>query len=495
MRRVLVVAVCFFIIGPHVGVAIAGGPTCFGQRATQVGTDRNDQLTGTRSDDVIVSRGGNDRISALGGDDRICAGPGFDAVAPGKGDDKVDGGPRDDSVNFSTAAGGMDVNLVSANATGQGTDRLLFIEDLVGSPFNDSLVGNQEENTITAGSGDDSVEGGDGNDRLVGGTFRRKGFLVRCLSSSGNDTLDGEGGQDDVEGCDGDDELAGGTGKDRLLGGQDAFYIFEDFTDCERSDGDDVMAAGPGNDSLGGCEGDDAIDGGPGSDTATFSDAAAGIHADLNTGTASGAGSDILTEIENLTGSELDDELIGDESDNRLSGGYTQGPPAPTGEGYMALGDDQLTGGGGDDVLRGGNGDDVLDAGAGRDLGEFNLDYRGGASEVSVNLLTGMATGAGTDTLSGIEDASIVSPYARATLIGDGGDNRLAGAPSGVNRIYGGGDDDWLIGGDTKDKLWGEDGYDTLTAGRGSDSLDGGPKFDWCFADYHRDMVTSCEGP
>src|SRR4029077_7535991 len=115
--------------------------------------------------------------------------------------------------------------------------------------------------------------------------------------------------------------------------------------------------------------GNDVMDGGPvGSDTVSYADAAAAVSVSLapqgfaqNT---IGAGSDTLTNFENLTGSAHNDTLTGDGSANILSG---------------LSGNDVLTGGAGNDTLMGAAGNDTLygnlgvdsfvfDAGFGRDM-------------------------------------------------------------------------------------------------------------------------------
>src|SRR5207244_13595398 len=62
--------------------------------------------------------------------------------------------------------------------SGEGTDRLLAIENATGSPFNDVLVGNNLANLLVGGAGldringeagEDTLDGGDGEDVLQGG--------------------------------------------------------------------------------------------------------------------------------------------------------------------------------------------------------------------------------------------------------------------------------------------------------------------------------------
>ncbi|MGE8191219.1 type I secretion C-terminal target domain-containing protein, partial [Pseudomonas sp. NPDC086278] len=151
-----------------------------------------------------------------------------------------------------------------------------------------------------------------------------------------------------LTGTSGDDVLVAGTGNNVINAG----------------DGNDVLTAGSGNNELHGGAGNDLLfsgtgndllDGGTGIDTVSYAHATAGVTVDLslltpqNTG---GAGTDTLTGIENLVGSNFNDSLTGDNNSNVINGG---------------LGDDILKGGGGDDFLIGGLGNNTLTGGAGAD--------------------------------------------------------------------------------------------------------------------------------
>ena len=94
--------------------------------------------------------------------------------------------------------------------------------------------------------------------------------------------------------------------------------------------------------------GADTLSGGAGVDEADYSASGAGVNVSLATGTGSGgdAAGDLLTGIENLTGSDQADVLTGDASDNVLDGG---------------AGDDALASGLGADTLIGGAGVDTAD--------------------------------------------------------------------------------------------------------------------------------------
>ncbi|HAU1670367.1 TPA: type I secretion C-terminal target domain-containing protein, partial [Legionella pneumophila] len=176
-------------------------------------------------------------------------------------------------------------------------------------------------------------------ENTLDGTYRSEILLGRDTS---NDTIIGNDGNDILIGLGGDDTLSGGNG-------------------------DDILAGGAGNDTL---------DGGAGNDTATYIDATAGVTVSLNTGSAQntvGAGTDTLTNIENLTGFKFNDTLTGNNSANTIKG--LEGNDTISGLG----GNDTLDGGSGDDVIIGGLGDDILTGGSGAD--QFVLvKGQGGAS-------------------------------------------------------------------------------------------------------------------
>jgi Tol biopolymer transport system component len=148
-------------------------------------------------------------------------------------------------------------------------------------------------------------------------------------------TISGTGRNDTLTGTDGDDVICGKGGNDMLIGGE----------------GDDVLIGLGGNDVLDGGLGNDTILGGKGSDMARFRGSLP-VSLDLASGSASGAGLDVLTAVERALGSAAGDTLLGDREENVLDGGK---------------GNDVLAGRGGADQLFGGDGDDDLDGGAGLD--------------------------------------------------------------------------------------------------------------------------------
>ncbi|MDU9415778.1 retention module-containing protein [Pseudomonas sp. zfem005] len=153
--------------------------------------------------------------------------------------------------------------------------------------------------------------------------------------------------------------LAGGSGNDVLIGGV----------------GNDTLNGNNGNDLLVGGAGDDALNGGGGIDTASYVDATSGVTVSLasaaaqNTG---GAGTDTLSGIENLIGSNFGDVLTGNSGDNTLSG---------------LAGNDTLIGNGGNDILSGGDGADTFKWQAGETGLTHITDFTKGVDSLDLSQL------------------------------------------------------------------------------------------------------------
>src|SRR4051794_13498374 len=82
----VVVAVTFALLIAPPGQA-KERPTCFGHRATIVGMNHHDHISGTPHRDVIVAKAGNDVIKTPKGPDNA----GRDVICTGSGDDYVKG--------------------------------------------------------------------------------------------------------------------------------------------------------------------------------------------------------------------------------------------------------------------------------------------------------------------------------------------------------------------------------------------------------------------
>jgi len=215
-------------------------------------------------------------------------------------------------------------------------------------------------------------------------------------------------------------------------------------------DGNDIAAGGDGNDTLFGMNGNDTLDGGLGNDvlnggaggldTASYASAAAAVTVSLALTTQQntlGAGLDTLVDIENLTGSALNDTLGGNASANLINGG---------------IGADAMTGGDGSDTF-------VVDN-AGDTVVESAAD--GDTDAVQTSLLTYTLA-------DNVESLGI--------LAGSAG-NRVWTGNAIDNTITSNGGADTLNGGDGNDTLSGNGGADTINGGNGNDTINGGAQAD-----------------
>ncbi|WP_323766346.1 Hint domain-containing protein [Marinovum sp.] len=370
-------------------------------------------------------------------------------MTPGASYQKV-GGNSIGSTDYSAFAEGW---LVSVNGTDAAETMGVGYTDAQG----DQIDGTDGQNEIIYGyGGDDTIIAGAGNDTILGG--------------SGADSIDGAGGTDTAVYSDSGSAVAvnlvTGTGRGGTAEG-DRLSNIENVTGSDHADlltgdgqanvldgraGADTLNGGAGDDTLIGGAGADSLDGGTGHDTADYSASGGGVTINLATGTGAGgdAEGDTLTGIENVTGSDFGDAVLGDGQANVIDGGGGDDTL------FGAEGADTLRGGTGNDFVNGGAGADALDGGAGIDT----ADYSSSGTAVNVNLATGTGSGgdAQGDTLSNFEN--LIGSDRNDTLTGDGGNNRLDG-------------------GSGRDILDGGAGEDVLIGGAGGDSLDGGAGTDW----------------
>jgi Ca2+-binding RTX toxin-like protein len=336
---------------------------------------------------------------------------------------------------------------------------------------------------------------------LAPGTFYNQGYGIEnlTLTGSGNINATGNGKNNILKGNSANNTLNGSTGVDTLIGGLgNDIYQVDSTTDViieNASEGTDTIQSsvtfslvafpnienltltgssvingtgntannsltgntanntldgGDGNDTLNGGAGNDTLIGGNGNDYAYYYSSTASVTVNLATGTASDGlgGTDTLSFIENVQGSNTaGDNLTGDAKNNIF---------------YGYGGNDTLNGGDGNDTLIGGIGNDTLIGGNGNDFAYYYTV----TGAVTVNLATGTASDGegGTDTLSQIENVQ-GSNTASDNLTGN----------TGVNVLYGYGGADILTGGLGNDLLY--VGSDTVkdtvnyTSGDGVDTV------------------------
>ncbi len=303
------------------------------------------QVRGSNQADVL--RGSNSTVIS-------------EVLEGGAGNDLLDGRGGFDTARYDYAGNGVNANLATGVGTvvaGADVDRLIAMEGLRGSHYNDVLTGGNSANAalefFRGNGGNDTINGGAGYDRVdyVSG--------ARAVSV----TL---GGAADGRATDGLPILAGqvvANGTPGAVIGTDTLRNIEavrgsDFNDT--LNGSNIAT----EETFEGRKGNDLIDGNGGLDRASYFTSTAGATVTLGLSGAAGTASDgwgtsdTLRDIENLQGSrDFGDRLTGNELANRLDG---------------VGGNDTIAGGAGNDTLIGGAGNDSLTGGAGNDLFRFD---------------------------------------------------------------------------------------------------------------------------
>lgn len=412
-------------------------------------------VLGTDQADIFAGNALANGFTGRGGGDTFYLGPG-DA-------DLVQGGDGRDEVRFRGYTTGVTVTLDGAfndGAAGQGTYVDPDIEDVQGTPFNDTLVGNGADNhldgytggvdTLTGLGGADlldgdrvsaTMEGGDGDDMLRGssvghstivggpgtdwvsyqGATAKVKVVLDGLRNDGNGT-DLVQSVENIEGGGFGDTLTGNAGPNVIDGGYPI--------NPQHGPDDDTLSGQGGNDRFLASHGSgkDVIVGGGGIDTADFSGTPSSVTVTLD-GVANDypGQSNVKSDIEVVDGGHGNDVLTGSGARNELNGGP---------------GNDQLKGAGGNDFLDGGEGADQLIGGAGVD----QVTYADATDGVRV-------------TIDGNADDGVSGE----------GDN----VATDVENVRGSTYDDVLTGSSVANRLTGDAGSDDITGLAGNDTLDG----------------------
>ncbi len=241
------------------GSATGEGTDRFASIEGLLGGRARDILSGGPGGNLLVGAGGSDSLVAGGNDASldspygpsvdILVGDGDPLVAPGA--DVLEGGEGVNIADFTSSETAMRVDLRNGTAVGEGADRLVGIQGVAGSEFDDTLTGDDEANAFRPYQGSDTITGGGGDDVVVF-TTSRVGVIVDLeIGSATGEGTDSLIGIEDIWGSYADDRLTGSAVANSIFGLRGVDRI-------AGADGDDMLHGGPG---------DDALDGGPGTDS------------------------------------------------------------------------------------------------------------------------------------------------------------------------------------------------------------------------------------
>lgn len=407
-----------------------------------VGTAGNDFLNTTTSSEIINGLAGNDSIYAGSGSDTISGGDGNDTITGskdlfaandglpdndtidgGKGVDQLYGSWGDDTYVFRAGDSPVATPDYIYEVIDQGTDTIKLTGGILPASVTFTKLSSNYWYSLKFGTDEirmvnytstsstsmtstntlafEKVAFDNGTVLNLADILNKPAYTV----TTGNDTVNVS-------------TATVGVTID-LLAGNDIFT---------GSNYNDNVSGSDGNDTIEGRAGNDIMNGGNGTDTVTYAGSTAAVTVNLATTAAQntvGAGSDTITNFENLTGSGFNDTLTGNSNANTIDGGA------------------------GNDVIDGAAGNDILIGGTGTD----RVTYASATAAVTVNLALTSAQntiGAGTDTISGFENLT-GSSY-NDILTGDANANTIDGG-SGNDTVQGGAGNDTMIGGSGTDTV------------------------------------------
>ncbi|MFN6530190.1 calcium-binding protein [Nostoc sp. ChiSLP03a] len=531
----------------------------------------NDTLStrGSKGDNLLSGGDGNDYLDISGyesGNGGVYYYTSTNSVS--SGNNTLNGGAGDDTLG---ASGSRGDNLLSG---GDGNDFLNISGNQSGSgdTFTNSV--SSGNNTLNGGAGDDTLDAsGSTGDNLLFGGDGDDSFYLRFPSVDYyipydlvTQTVDGGKGNNVLSVNFGDPTRGitttfNATTNIRSItaGKYSVNYKNIERLNISGTKFDDFIVGNDGNDTLStGDGGKDTIDGGKGDDllSVDYNYNATGaitttFNASTNVGSiTAGTNSVSYKNIErlNISDSQYDDNIVGNDGNDRISTGYggkdtidggkgddllsvnyrfgfpTKGITstfnASTNIGLITAGtysisyknierlnilgtesDDNIMGNDGNDSLStGSGGNDTIDGGKGDDLFLFSEHYyiAGGIATTfnattNVGSITGLTT-AGTYTViyKNIERLNILGTEFDDNIVGNRGNDTLSGN-GGNDTIIGGAGNDSLSAGGSKGNnlLSGDDGNDILTGSKGNDSLYGGAGTDtFVFNSYNEGVDT-----
>lgn len=229
-------------------------------------------VDGSAFNDMLIGSGQANQFFGGDGFDRLWGRGGDDILQGGEGNDALNGGSGFDRAAYWDATSGVTVSLALQgtwqDTGGTGREKLVSIEGLFGSSFDDMLTGDYGDNELWGEQGNDILNGGAGNDLLDGGIGDD-----RLFGGEGDDTLTGTV-RDQLFGEAGNDTLYGGEivpargGNDAVLlksaalFGGDGDDILYGFVPTQENLNQVAQRTGPGDPDLG-----TRFEGGAGNDT------------------------------------------------------------------------------------------------------------------------------------------------------------------------------------------------------------------------------------
>ncbi|GAA0736043.1 calcium-binding protein [Clostridium oceanicum] len=432
------------IYGENTVYGEEGEDTIYGDSGVDniYGGSENDYLNGRVGNDLLKGGEGEDVLEDLSGSNRLYGEAGDDTIRVASNNEIIDGGEGIDKVDYSKVSeedGGITLNLLEDKVTLKNVEnRVINIENAIGTNSSDTITGNNERNNLEGRAGNDKIYGRGGNDFILGET--------------GDDTLYGEEGSDTLSGGSGIDILHGGNGDDRLKGdsGNDTLY---------GGAGIDTLIGGIGSDTLYGGEGRDSFVLTRNFEQDTIKDYSSDdrIVFDITTG---------ISSLEDITFQKQEDSLILKQStSNRV-----------VVENYFNTENNDLNINIGDTAVNQ------------NDINEKINSLTGGipADAILGDDTSNVLHGNGEDNvIYGFKDVDV--------LYGESGNDEIYGG-EGRDSIYGGDGNDYIYGETGRDGLQGQNGDDHIFGGEGDDTLEGNSGNDTLYGGLGDDQLRGDEG-
>ena len=441
------------VVHPNLSLKLASASTF----ENAIGGGGDDTLRGNSAANRLVGGAGNDSLFGASGNDWYSFDAdshlGIDLITDTSGVDTLDfSATTTVGVTFSLASTALQV--LNSHLSLQ-LSAINAMENVIGSQMADQINGNGLANSIEGGGGNDWMLGESGNDS----------YVFNADNAIGTDTINDSAGTDTLQfGA----TLTHGVQVDLGNGAMQAVnsqlsLILTNGMSIENlfgSQANDTLLGNAAVNQIVGNGGNDTIDAGLGNDryifstltplgTDTLSDAGGTDLFDFSSNVTMGVSIDLSTSevqvvntnlsllllgglaIENITGSPLDDLLIGHDNANTLIGG------------------------GGNDVLKGGGGNDLYLYDTDLALGSDTIEDSSGLDTLSFAPTT--TRGVSVDLGLGVNQ-----------VVNSGLSLHFVGPPA-IESLIGSSQADVLIGNSLDNTITGGAGNDTLAGASGSD--------------------------